>query len=908
MGKHRERKSNISTSPSFCLRFLILLGALFLALDSEAAEDVIKVTDTERTAAGVIKRTFGRELAGITFQEIPAVDKRDVYEIEAKNGKVIVRGSSPVALSRGVYQYLRDNNLGMMGWAGTRLDVPKTWPNMAKTRCVTPYQHRYYFNPCVFGYTTAYWDWQRWEKEIDWMALHGINFPMALVANEAISTRIWKKIGFTQDEIDEHYTGPAHLPWQRMGCVNNHDGSLPDEWHKGQVKLQHKILKRMKELQINPVVPAFAGFVPKGITRVYPDIKLLEMNWGGFLKKHQSYLLAPGNPLFHKIGKLYIEEWEKEFGKCTYYLADSFNEMDLPKIDKPVTELLADYGSAIYQSLKAGNPDAVWVVQGWMFGYQRHIWNKETVNAFFSKIPDDKMVILDYSNEYNGIFWRNGMNYDVFEGYNNKPWIYGFVANSGGNTGYTGVFDFYAANSIKALNSPNKKRLSGFGISPEGIENNEVTFELITDMAWRTEAIDLGTWFIDYSKARYGACPEAMAEAWQLLRRTCYGSMSDHPRFGWQISGQWYHGTVSKDPRVLEAIGKFLSCADELKESPLYRADAIEMAAVALSLKAEDWFTLTYNAHQEGQSDFRDKAGARALQLLTDADRLLESHPTHRMDRWIDFARANSNDPKQQDTYEANARRLITVWGPANFPSGVNDYAARMWSGLIRDFYRPRMALQLKSFQTGKPFDRIAWEEAWIRKTGLSKVKPFTNPVDAAKRLVSAACDKPMPTIPQPEGEVIGGWIPGEVSMEWKTMEWPINTELLGKIKGVYFKYTHGHHRLDMRDVVIVADGKVVAEDNHYGYTGTPSLNPNYLYMNDYNRGWNTKILTDNFDIEKGQEYYNIIDPGDKPVYTLKVPEGTRANNGAMLRASVCSPAVGSNSNGQIILLLEDEE
>ncbi|HDY88549.1 MAG TPA: hypothetical protein ENH82_10630 [bacterium] len=39
-----------------------------------------------------------------------------------------------------------------------------------------------------------------------------------------------------------------------------------------------------------------------------------------------------------------------------------------------------------------------------------------------------------------------------------------------------------------------------------------------------------------------------------------------------------------------------------------------------------------------------------------------------------------------------------------------------------------------------------------------------------------------------------------------------------------------------------------------------------YLYMNDYNHGWNTKILTDNFDIEKGQEYYNIIDPGDKPV------------------------------------------
>jgi len=39
-----------------------------------------------------------------------------------------------------------------------------------------------------------------------------------------------------------------------------------------------------------------------------------------------------------------------------------------------------------------------------------------------------------------------------------------------------------------------------------------------------------------------------------------------------------------------------------------------------------------------------------------------------------------------------------------------------------------------------------------------------------------------------------------------------------------------------------------------------------YLYMNDYYRGWNTKIMTDNYDIEKGKEYFKVIDPGDKPV------------------------------------------
>jgi hypothetical protein len=36
----------------------------------------------------------------------------------------------------------------------------------------------------------AWWDWKRWEKEIDWMALQGINFPLAFTGQEAI----WQKV------------------------------------------------------------------------------------------------------------------------------------------------------------------------------------------------------------------------------------------------------------------------------------------------------------------------------------------------------------------------------------------------------------------------------------------------------------------------------------------------------------------------------------------------------------------------------------------------------------------------------------------------------------------------------------------------------------------------------------------
>jgi alpha-N-acetylglucosaminidase len=69
----------------------------------------------------------------------------------------------------------------------------------------------------TFGYTTPYWNWKRWEKELDWMALHGINMPLATVASEAIAARVWKKLGLSDGEISSFFTGPAHFPWHRMG-------------------------------------------------------------------------------------------------------------------------------------------------------------------------------------------------------------------------------------------------------------------------------------------------------------------------------------------------------------------------------------------------------------------------------------------------------------------------------------------------------------------------------------------------------------------------------------------------------------------------------------------------------------------------------------------------------------------
>ena len=65
---------------------------------------------------------------------------------------------------------------------------------------------------------------------------------------------------------------------------------------------------------------------------------------------------------------------------------------------------------------------------------------------------------------------------------------------------------------------------------------------------------------------------------------------------------------------------------------------------------------------------------------------------------------------------------------PAGYPLYITDYAAKLWSGLLHDYYLPRWQLFAKtmvaSAQQRQPFpaqtfetEVIALEQAWINQT-----------------------------------------------------------------------------------------------------------------------------------------------------------------------------------------------
>lgn len=682
----------------------------------------------------VIQRQIGSRASDIKLKLIEKQDGRDVYSILAEDGKLTLSGSSSVALCYAYHSYLREGCHLQKTWSGENLTLPAVWPEYKKELTISPYLHRYFLNVCTFGYTAPYWDWSRWEQEIDWMALRGVNMPLATIASEAIAERVWLKMGLTKEEIRQFFTAPAHLPWHRMGNLNTWDGPLSDQWMERQVALQHQVLDRMQQLGMTPIAPAFAGFVPMAFAEKHPDVECKHLTWGGFDEKLNAYVLPPDSPYFKEIGKLFIEEWEKEFGRHTYYLSDSFNEMKLP-IDKNDVEgkrqLLAQYGESIYNSIAAGNKDAVWVTQGWTFGYQHDFWDKESLKALLSRVPDDKMIIVDLGNDYPKWVWNTEQTWKVHDGFYGKQWVFSYVPNFGGKTLLTGDLQMYASSSAMALHTPNKGNLIGFGSAPEGLENNEIVYELLADMGWSNNPINLDSWVAGYCKARYGYYPSSVGKAWDIFRRTVYSSLYSYPRFLWQ--------TVVPDTRriskhdmndeFLYGVEYFLQCADSLKRSELYVNDALEFTAYYLSVKADEQYKAALSDKEAGRMQVAKQKLDAAVDILLQVDKLLASHPLYRLEPWVDAARSCGTTETEKLHYEMNAKRLITTWG------GIQeDYAARLWSGLIKDYYIPRLKLHFSS--SSSELDK--WEERWLRTPWQNTTQPYDDPLEAAKVAVKS--------------------------------------------------------------------------------------------------------------------------------------------------------------------------
>lgn len=755
-------------------KLFTLLALMLITLKSIAANPVSSLI--ERIDKGASSR-FIIELKDESI---------DYFELSSRNGKVLIRSNNWVNSAVGLNWYLKYYCGIHLTWNQMHAKLPPVLPMvMTPERHTTDLSLRYDFNYCTFSYSMAFWDWNRWQEEIDWMALHGINMPLAAVGHEVVWRNMLLRLGYTQEEVNRFIPGPAFLAWWEMNNLEGWGGPLPANWYTQQTALQKQILRRMKEFGMHPVLPGYSGMCPsfsasgQSGTPAPSDLSSGESNqsslqlWNGFTRPG---VIMPNDKRFDEFAKLFYQETKKLYGTAEYYSIDPFHEAS----NLPADLNIGEAGKAILKAMKEyGNEHSTWVVQG---------WSENPRPEMLDALPSGDVLVLDLFSECRPQYGAKNSIWHRPNGYGDHDWAFCMLENFGANIGMHGRIDQLLANYYAARSNFNA-HMKGWGFTMEGSETNPLMYELMSELPWRSEKIDKHEWMKRYLDARYGMSPvpttrtahrnvrsEYIYGAWSELIDGIYNCPDGNNQQGPHESvfcsrpslecfqaSSWSKMTNYYDPNsTMAAAAIMVGFADEFRGNNNFEYDLIDICRQAIA----DRGRIVYNQLVADFKSFDRKAfkahKTEFLELILKQDSLLATRPEFMVGRWIDQARKIGKTAEEKDLYEWNARVQITTWGNRYCADtgGLRDYAHKEWNGILRDFYYPRWVKYLDILEAeldGKlpvlPVGNSSWktpenpaltidwyamEEPWTLSHSAYPSTAQADPIDTAKRIINS--------------------------------------------------------------------------------------------------------------------------------------------------------------------------
>jgi alpha-N-acetylglucosaminidase len=632
------------------------------------------------TWAPTVQGLWARVTGGDVPLDLGTLPGPRAYAVTVDGGRVRVAASDAVSACVGIHAYLREAHGIRVSWDS---DLPLRLPAPGE---LAPIEGRarvaefYYLNFCTFGYTTAYWDWADWEREIDWMALHGVTMPLSLVGHEAVLARAFGRLGMSEAETRDFLGGPGYLPWLYMGCLDSFAGPLPAGWIGLHLDLGRRVLERQRAFGMTPVLPAFTGHVPRRLAP--PGART--RRWQGL----ETAVVGPDDPLFRRLATEVVTAQRDLLGTDHLYAADPFIEM-IPADTDGDAGYPAAVATAIVDGLRAADPFATWVLQSWPFSYQSDYWTRERIAAFLDRVPRDAVLLLDLWGEADPQWER-------LDGFAGRPWIWNGLLNFGGRT--DPVADLAATDRrLEAALAAPRPPL-GLGLTMEAIHNNPAFFALVADRAWQAAPAGVEAWIQRYGRERHGTADAATDRAWQALRRSVLDgdarSIFPERFISVAVTRPDYTRALDLDSEIRAALfyrpEDLLDACAALLEAPPSRpaGNDLALATTALLLRVIDHRYLDVVA--AARAGRRDPAAAEAfLAAFDDLDALVATRPELRLETWVGAAR------RWGGTAEDNARRVLTTWNTADNPA-LDDYAARIWSGLVGGYHKRRWELWLR--------------------------------------------------------------------------------------------------------------------------------------------------------------------------------------------------------------------
>ncbi len=601
-------------------------------------------------------------------------DKKDgkgYYEYRGDGDKIHISGDSKVSLAMGYYAYLKEYCKVNLSHCGNTEITVSTAPIPQKKHSHSFSQEkRAYLNYCTLGYSMRSWKWADWEKEIDFMAMNGINMPLSVVGTEAVMYYTLRDFGMSEKEALGFIAGPSFYPWQMMTNLDSFM-AIPDvKFIEKRLELGRKILARQLELGMTPIQQGFAGHIPERLGEILGSKLLRLPTWCGFPGTVQ---LDPLDPNFVKVGTALLEKQKELLGAHHYYACDPFHENEPPTDGD---KYLHDVGETISKMYTDFDKDATWVMQGWSL-------REEIVKA----VDKDKLLILDL----------DGSKSELHKGFWGYSFLCGTLHNFGDRNSLHGSIDLLAENQYAVRKKKYPSEI-GTGIFMEGFYQNPLYYDLAFDVITRDDAVNLSEWLGDYAERRYGSDENCLKEAMKALHESCYSDrctgretssiIAARPSTTHYHTAPNDHVELRYDNKVLfKALTLLLKAENADKDGYLF--DLCDIARQVLSNRAKEVYFDIMSAFKKVDRDSFEANCKLFRDILLTVDNILSTREELTLDSHVLAAMDNTCCEDHRDLLRRNELLLLTIWGPYE-NNELFDYAWKEWSGLIKEYYLPR--------------------------------------------------------------------------------------------------------------------------------------------------------------------------------------------------------------------------
>ncbi|MFE5534608.1 alpha-N-acetylglucosaminidase [Streptomyces sp. NPDC056492] len=667
-------------------------------------------------AREALERLLPHHAAQFTLVPDPAAGA-DRFTVSGSAGAITVRGSTGATLLTGVGWYLQHVAGADIGWPGDSIGMlPARLPAVpAPVTRSALVPHRYALNDTDDGYSGAYRTFEQHQRQIDLLALHGINEVFVQAGAEYPYYRALQGFGYSAAELREWIPGPGHQSWWLLQNLSGFGGPVSERLMRERAEVGGRIAEQLRGLGMTPVLPGYFGTVPPGFAARNTGAKTVAQgDWAGF---DRPDWLDPTSPAFGKLAAAYYAEQRAVFGDSAMYRMSPLHEGGTVG----TVDVKAAAG-AVQKALHAAHPGAMWAVLGWQDSPKAEL---------LAGVDTSKLLILDgLSDRYNKL--------DREARWGGVPYAMGTIYNFGGHT-TIGANTSVWIERFGPWRTKSHSALKGIAYLPEATGTNPAAFDLFTDLAWEPGTIDQRKWFADFAGRRYGRADKEAAAAWEELRKGPYSTSSGlwsesqdslftaRPGLGAVGAAYWSPKSMRYPAdAVRRALDHLLKVDPRLRGSSAYRFDLVDTARQALANHSRVLLPKIKAAYEA-----KDLTRLRALTAeWADGERRLDavtgSDPNFLLGDWLAAARSWGADEAEQDRYEYDARSILSVWGRRSTSEGgfLHDYANREWSGLIGELYAPRWAAYFETLEESlvrraapREIDWHAYEEDWARRT-----------------------------------------------------------------------------------------------------------------------------------------------------------------------------------------------